>query len=588
MSHRNRRDFLLGAGVTIGSVALGQPVFAEMNAINPDLRASESNPAPASSSANAFLQSTDESAPRKVPPHGKMRGLMVDAGRLPESLEYYRRVVDFCAEWELNTLHFRLADDQGSAVNFASVPDLVTHRNAFAPEQLRSLAEYAQTRGIDLIPELESFGHTGYITRSASYAHLLDRQAQGSSEFTGVIPVHPGTLELFNKLYREIATIFPSIYLHGGCDEVNWGGSALSRKALQTKTRTEIWAEYLNSLDRVAVGVGRQLIVWGDVVVHKEPEILAKLNKTIVVMDWNYRETNPAKIREAFVKVRANGNRGIGAPALINYKWGPRAGTEQLRNIDAYANAYLEHADPNSLGVILTNWVPSRYLQNSIWDGFAYAAVAFNEGAATAQSAAFPRFVKKHYGAEWNQDWQETFQTIYDAAPSVQEHPPASSTSVPLKVPWSNDQQLAATFRIQSPGQNPFTRLQSLLAQLKPQVRKNLADFQSFVLCVEVLQRMFWRDAVVIERAANETQERKTTGLLIQNIAKGDQALVEALSKDWNEGRFPDSPAKSALLTDLAPKDQLLFEWVQAAKYSALLAGNPERFLQILKSAKSA
>ena len=559
MGNRNRREFLLGAGVTIGSVALGQRVLG---------------------------QGSDESAPRTDAIRGKMRGLMVDAGRVPESLEYYRRVVDFCADWELNALHFRLADDQGSALKFASVRDLVTHKNAFAPEQLRNLAEYAQTRGIDLIPELESFGHTGYITRSAAFAHLLDREAQGPLEFTGVTPVHPETLELFNKLYHELATIFPSIYLHGGCDEVNWGGSALSRKALQTKTRVQIWAEYLNSLNQIATDVRKQLIVWGDVVVHKEPEILGKLNKSIIIMDWNYRETNSARIREAFLKVRANGNRGIGAPGLINYKWGPRAGTEQLRNIDAYAGAYLEQADPSSLGVILTNWVPSRYVQNSIWDGFAYAAVAFNEGTATAQSAAFRRFVERHYGASWNEDWKEAFQTIYDAAPSVQERSTASSAGLPLKVPWSNDEQLAAAFRNRPPGQNPFTRLQSVLAQLEPQVLKNLADFQSFSLCVEVLQRMFWREAVVIDQVAKEPQKREATDLLLQDIAKGDQALVEALSKDWDRGRFPDSPAKSELLSDLEPKDQLLLQWVQAAKYSASLASHPERFHQLLAMAK--
>jgi hypothetical protein len=588
MNNKNRREFLVGAGVTIGSVALGQRVFAERRTTNPDWMAPENNSNPASSRANASPQGTDELAPRKSAMHGKMRGLMVDAGRVPESLEYYRRIVDFCAAWELNTLHFRLADDQGSALNFASVRDLVTHKNAFAPEQLRSLADYAQTRGIDLIPELESFGHTGYITRSAAYAHLLDRQAQGPSEFTGVIPVHPETLQLFNKLYREIATIFPSIYLHGGCDEVNWGGSALSRKALETKTRTQIWVEYLNSLDQIVAGLGRQLIVWGDVVIHKEPEILGKLNKTIIIMDWNYRETSSARIREAFLKVRANGSRGIGAPGLINYKWGLRAGTEQLRNIDAYADAYLEQADPNSLGVILTNWVPSRYVQNSIWDGFAYAAVAFNEGTAMAQSAAFSRFVKKHYGANWNDDWKEAFQIIYDAAPSVPEHPTASSTNLPLKVPWSTDEQLAAASRIQSPGQNPFTRLQNVLVQLKPHVLKNLADFQSLVLCVEALQRVYWREEIVIEQAAKEPQERKTSDTMLQNIAEGDQALAQALSKDWDKGRFPDSVAKSELLIDLAPKDQLLFEWVQAAKYSDSLASHPERFHQILDTAKPA
>ena len=166
---------------------------------------------------------------------------MVDAARVPESLDYYRRVIDFCSDWGLNTLHFRLADDQGTALRFSSVPNLISHVDAFTPDQFNQLAEYGKAHGVDLIPELESFGHTGYITRSPAYAHLLDREPQGDSEFTGMIPVHPETTELFEKLFREVAAIFPSRYLHGGCDEVNWGGSALSRKALQTKTRPQIW-----------------------------------------------------------------------------------------------------------------------------------------------------------------------------------------------------------------------------------------------------------------------------------------------------------------------------------------------------------
>ncbi len=253
MGYRSRREFLLGAGVTIGNVALGQRAFGNIGATNLST--------PAGSWPGTSLEGTKESAAQKTAIRGKMRGLMVDAGRVPESLEYYRRVVEFCADWELNTLHFRLADDQGSALKFNSVRGLVSHKNAFTPEQLRNLAEYAQARGVNLIPELESFGHTGYITRSDAYAHLLDRETQGPSEFTGVIPVHPETLQLFGRLYREVATIFPSIYLHGGCDEVNWGGSTLSRKALETKTRARIWAEYLNSLNQITAGLGKQLIV---------------------------------------------------------------------------------------------------------------------------------------------------------------------------------------------------------------------------------------------------------------------------------------------------------------------------------------
>jgi hypothetical protein len=523
---------------------------------------------------------------RKTASQTPIRGLMLDAGRVPESMDYYRRVIEFCTEWQLNTVQFRLADDQGSALRFASVPDLVTHENAFTPEQLKSLVEYAQSHGIDLIPELESFGHTGYITRSRTYAHLLDREAQGLSEFTGIIPVNPEALEIFNKLYREVAAIFPSTYLHGGCDEVNWGGSLLSQKALQTKTRAQVWAEYLNSLNNISQGLGKQFVVWGDFVLHKEPEILGQLNKNICIMDWNYWDNSSARIHDTLEKVRANGSRAIGAPALANYKWGPRVGAEQLRNIDAYAESYLGANDPGALGVILTNWIPSRYVQNSIWDGFAYAAVAFHEGTATAQTSAFHRFVEKHYRADWNETWAEAFQMIYDAAPYVGGKETASWMGLRLPVPWSSDEQLAALLKDGTSRPNPFTRLRGLLVQLEPQVLKNLSDFQAFELCVEYLEKMFWREAVVIEQADRKPLQRETASLLIQNIAERDQALAQALSRDWDKGRFPDADAKLHPVFGLAPKDQLLFQWEQAATYSASLAAHPDNFYHLLETAK--
>ena len=175
---------------------------------------------------------------------------------------------------------------------------------------------------------------------------------RGDAEFNGIIPVNPETLTLFGKLYGEVAAIFPSTYLHGGCDEVNWGGSLLSRKALQVKGRARVWAEYLNSLNEISAGLGKQLIVWGDFVVHKEPEVLGQLNKKIIIMDWNYSDNSSAKFLEAFQKVSANGSRGIGAPALTCYKWGARVGTEQLRNVDACVDAYSATNDPN---------IPGRY-----------------------------------------------------------------------------------------------------------------------------------------------------------------------------------------------------------------------------------
>ena len=515
-------------------------------------------------------------------PQRAMRGLMVDAGRVPEKLDYYRRVINFCSEWGFNTLHFRLADDQGSALRFASVSGLITHANAFTPEQLRDLAEYGQLHGVEVFPEIESFGHTGYITRSPTFAQLLDRDPNGSSEFSGVSPVDPATLELMTKLYGEVASIFPSKYLHGGCDEVNWGGSARSRQALQSRSRVQIWADYLNALNRVAADLHKQFIVWGDFVLHKEPQILGLLDKRIIVMDWNYSETNAVPLYDALEKIAAHGARAIGAPALCCYRWGARVGTEQLRNVDAYADAYQASNEPASLGVVVTNWIPSRYVQNSIWDSFAYAAVALNLGTATAQTSGFRRFVEKHYQTTWNGHWREVFESLYRAAPYWAEGVTTSAQRLTLPVPWSSDVDLAAVLKAATHAPNPFTRLCSLLVLLEPSILTNLPDFHAFALCIQYLERLFWRETVVVDQAAQRPLDRARASLLIQAIAARDQTLADALTSDWETGRFGDAPAASQPVINLQPKDQMLFQWKQAARYSASLAQNPDRFCTLL------
>jgi hypothetical protein len=515
----------------------------------------------------------------------KIRGVMVDAARVPEDLSYYRRVIDFCSDWQLNTLQFRLTDDQGSALRFSSVPNLITHPRAFTPDELHALAEYGRSRGVDLLPEVEAFGHTGYITRSPAWKHLLDDDPSGSAEFTGIVPVHPETPQLFEKLFREVAAIFPSKYLHGGCDEVNWGGSALSRKALEARSRTQIWGGYLNQLNKLAQANSKTFIVWGDLVLGKEPEILAHLDKTIVIMDWNYWDTDAGKFRDALQKVRANGSRGIGAPGLISYRWGPRPGTSQLGNIDAFADAYLGSGDPASLGVILTNWVPSRYIQNSLWDGFAYAAVAFNESAATARNSAFRRFVEKHFGAKWNETWARAFALLYDAAPLYGDAAKQLPLSLRLPVPFSSQEELRAVLREKAQPANPYPRLRELLTEVEPAVKRNAADFRALQLSVNYLDVLFWRQNVIKERAAKKAIDREGAQQLMRSIADRDRALLDELNKDWDSGRPSDSPAKLAPLYGMAPKDQLLFQWGKASAFSSELAQHPAQFEALLKSA---
>lgn len=506
----------------------------------------------------------------------RLNGLMVDAARAPESVEYYRRMIDFCADWGLNALLFRVADDQGTAVRFASHPELITHADALTPAQVRELAAYARQRHIELIPEIESFGHTGFITRVPQYASLADARP-GSGQFRGLIPVDPRTVALLTDLYREAATMFSSPYLHIGCDEVNWGGSDASQAALKTKSRATIWAEYLNKLDAAAKSFNKTAIVWGDHVLQKEPEILTQLNKDVIILDWDYSVTDQALIEKRARQALDAGFRIVGGPAWGNARWGLRVGSAQLRNIDAYSDVYRRLNDPRAMGVIVTNWVPTRYLQGAIWDAMAYAAVDVTEGSAAAKDSAFRRFVEKFYGATWNDTWADIFQTYYDSTP-----PRGRARQGPtLQAPWASDDDLRRVLLAPPVAPPPFTRLLSQMAMVEPAVRKHYEDFRAFRLSAEYLEQVFWRDGAVAE-AAGKIAHPEDAQPLLETIAQRDRRIYDALDREWNQGRAPNSPMKTTPLDSLRPEDQLLMRFHQATDYSTRLAEHPDHLREVV------
>jgi hypothetical protein len=483
---------------------------------------------------------------------------MLDAARLVESPEYYRRFLDFCAEWGVNAVIFRLTDDQGCALRFRSHPELVTHPNALTPEEAQALALYAAARGIELIPEIESLGHAHYITRTPAHADLDDQAPGGYSWANALIPLHPKTMRILGDLYAEVATLFPGRYLHVGCDETNWGGSDFSQALLKTRTPAQVWGEYLNALNAIVRGLGREMIIWDDMVLQHEPAILDHLDRTIILHDWEYAGADPALVAARLALAREKGFRMLGGPALHWCQWGPRAGTGQLANIDVYADVY-QHSDDTALGVITTNWCPSRYLRDAIWDGLAYAAVAMHEGGAAAGATAFRRFVEQHYGVTWHETWAEVVTTLYAAAPIRQGDAP-----VRLLVPWASAEELQQAIVADPLPPQPFAGLLDTLDRLQPEVQRNHADFTAFRLTVAYLAHLYWRQATVCGQSGDALQA------ILAEVARRDAALANQLAADWQTTRAGDPLAGYAHLTTwgFGPEDWLHGRFLAAARFT--------------------
>lgn len=317
----------------------------------------------------------------------KLNGIMIDSARLVERHAYYYRLVEFMAQWKLNVLLFHFCDDQGCALRLPGFEALALPR-AFSTREIGKWIAFAAKRGIDVIPEIETFGHTRYLTDNPRYRHLCAGDRKSKSWQTALDPLHPDTIPLMRRLITAVARLFPSPYLHLGCDEVDMTAYC-RKKGLQIE---KTWADYVNRLAALARRAGKEPMIWAD---HpaRNRKIAQLLRKDLILVEWRYtqniRDTVlPALKKHGFRKF-------IVAPSLACYIHRFLPTTPALENTRRMAAFGAKH---KVLGLINTIWCPWRYLQNAMYYGIAYSAHTVRHNGRPDMRAFQRQFARRVFG----------------------------------------------------------------------------------------------------------------------------------------------------------------------------------------------
>lgn len=321
-----------------------------------------------------------------------IRGFLIDSARCLEKRSYYRKLIVEAAERGLNTIIWHFTDDQGCTLKFDFAPE-IAGPHAYSKEEMRELVKFAKSHGVMLIPELESLGHSRYLTSHPRFRHLLETE----EEFTAICPVSPETREIMTTLLREVAEVFDSPYIHVGLDEVKLGGHPLTREALGRMTERELFADYVNFLHGEVTALGRRMIIWGD---HRTRtmDFLPLVPKDIVIADWEYsKEVAPAQV-EYFL---ALGFDVLLCPALITYDQpfltGTQLGLANVRSMSRHQG--LRATKGRIAGIVTTIWTPTRYLHEAQWLGVALAADLMRDAEADLAESA-REFLRRFHGIE--------------------------------------------------------------------------------------------------------------------------------------------------------------------------------------------
>jgi hexosaminidase len=251
-------------------------------------------------------------------PRFPWRGLLIDVARHFLPLEVLLRNIDGMAAVKLNVLHLHLTDDQGFRVESKIFPRL--HKMGsdglyYTQDQLRFLVQYADERGIRVVPEFDVPGHTtswlvGYPELAAAPGPYEIIRNWGIQN-----PVmDPSKEEVYNFLDRffgEMVAIFPDPYFHIGGDEVehkhhkaeHWNQSERIQKFMKEhgiRNNHELQAFFNRRISRILKKYGRIMVGWDEILTDGMPD-------DMVIQSWRGRESMVAAARKGYRSILSSG-----------------------------------------------------------------------------------------------------------------------------------------------------------------------------------------------------------------------------------------------------------------------------------------
>jgi hexosaminidase len=245
-------------------------------------------------------------------PRFHWRGLLFDVVRHWFTKQEVKQFIDEMAKYKYNLLHLHLTDDQGWRIEIKSLPNLTkvgawraprtgkwgtfsrptaeepkTYGGFYTQEDMKDIIQYAKERFIDILPEIDVPGHS--MAAIASYPELScnkgEYQVNTGDKFMNwfpggkfeamidntICPANENVYPFLDKVFTEIAQIFPFPYIHMGGDECakNFWEKNDTIKALMKKeglkTMDDVQSYFVKKVEKIILSKGKKMIGWDEI-----------------------------------------------------------------------------------------------------------------------------------------------------------------------------------------------------------------------------------------------------------------------------------------------------------------------------------
>lgn len=197
----------------------------------------------------------------------RFRGLHVDVSRHFRTKEEMFEIVDYLTMHKMNTMHMHLTDDEGWRMEIKTYPKLTEvgaigqrgsegkgEAHFFTQTDLKEIIYYANTRYIQVFPEIDMPGHM--MGAIKAYPYL--KSPYDLRKSARVIRNDKEGLDFCRNVLKEVREVFGMVPIHIGFDEINLD----SEQQIYSDTKITAFAKILTTYVKKDLGVIP--IIWDD------------------------------------------------------------------------------------------------------------------------------------------------------------------------------------------------------------------------------------------------------------------------------------------------------------------------------------
>ncbi|MGA0332554.1 MAG: beta-N-acetylhexosaminidase [Kiritimatiellia bacterium] len=233
-------------------------------------------------------------------------------------------------------------------------------------EDILWLQDLCRSRGIELVPNQNCFGHFERWIRHPSYRKFAESPdgfvtPWGEKRKVGsVLKPDWDSLELVTGLLDELLPLFESGQVNIGCDETFELGQGFSKARCEQEGRGKVYTDFVRSImEHVQNKHGKVCQFWGDILI-KTPEYLRELPTEAVALEWGYEADHP--FAEESRKFAESGLEFMICPGTSSWRTFAGRSDNMQVNLRKAAEAARVHG---AQGLLLTDWGDCGHLQQN-------------------------------------------------------------------------------------------------------------------------------------------------------------------------------------------------------------------------------